>query len=135
MVILGMKSSTGEGWRGAMGRCEVHVQLVPRCWCMSVAQDRSHPSRPSAVSGAGLEVCGAWLSPLGAAGIKDTSSAFFFVFHLLGPFIASTVWGCTSWPAPLMAAPVEPLSIPLAPGAAGESNTAFLGMEMLSTAG
>lgn len=90
---------------------------------------------PICSSGAGPEVCGAWLSPLGAAGIKDTSSAFFFVFHLLRPFIASTVWGCTSWPAPLLAAPVEPLSIPLAPGAAGESNTAFLGMEMLSGAG
>lgn len=120
-------------WEGAWSVCS--SGLVPSA--SPVARLRSPPLLQSAVQGREVcgaercvepggvrsqEVCGARLSLPGAAGIKDTSSAFFFVFHLLRLFVASTVWGCTSRPAPLPLALAELLSIPLAPG---ESDTGF----------
>lgn len=45
VVILGRKSSTSEGWRDAMGGCNVHEQLVPHHWLVSAAQGWSHPPR------------------------------------------------------------------------------------------
>lgn len=108
-------------WEGAWSACS--SGLVPAA--SPIAHLRSPPLLQSALQGWrcaeprgawSQEVCGARLSLPGAAGIKDTSSAFFFVFHLLRLFVASTVWGCTSRPAPLPLALAELLSIPLAPG-------------------
>ena len=109
-------SSHATGWCRQLRAGPIHLAHSPSPLPTTAAA--SHRSQ-------GREVCGARLSPPGVAGIKDTSSAFFFVFHLLRLFIASTVWGCTSRPAPLPAAPAELLSIPLTPGAAGEPDAAF----------
>lgn len=45
VVLLGRKSSTSEGWRDAMGGCNVHEQLVPHHWLLLAAQGWSHPPR------------------------------------------------------------------------------------------
>lgn len=78
-----------------MGGCKVHVSLVTST--SPIVHICSLPRLQRAVP----EVCRAQLSAPGTTGIEDTSSAFFFVFHLLRLLIVSTVGGCTSQLDPL----------------------------------
>lgn len=100
-----------------MGGCKVLVSLV------TSTLPTAHLCSPPQLQRVVPEVCRAQLSAPGVTGIKDTSSAFFFVFHLLGLLIVSTVWGCTSQLDPLWH------EHPAHPRSSWQSNAAFWAWE------